>query len=120
MEENENQSTQRDVSEEEKKEIHLLTEYIDELSKRQKWKANLRQQNSDLTKRLDESELRKLDSSLKKVSSYFMLCRKINKRNLICVFYALILTKFIYYVLEHSICPEDKKFQRIGKEKLDR
>ena len=67
MEENENQSISGDTSEEEKKEILLLKEYIDEMSKRQKWRANLRQQNSDLTNRLDESELRKLDSSLKKV-----------------------------------------------------
>ena len=56
-----------DISVEEKKDIISLKEYIDELTKRQQWRDQLRKQNSDFTNRLEESELRKLDSSLKKV-----------------------------------------------------
>ena len=67
MEGTENQSMMEDISEEEKRDILSLKEYIDELNKRQQWREHLRKQNIDLTSRLDESELRKLDSSLKKV-----------------------------------------------------
>ena len=55
-------------SEEEKKNIVSLQEYIDDLNKRQKWRQQLRKANTDHTNRLDESELRKFDSSLKKVN----------------------------------------------------
>ena len=65
--EGDNQRNMDDISEEEKKEVIALKDYIDELSKRQQWREHLRKQNSDLGKRLDESELRRLDSSLKKV-----------------------------------------------------
>ena len=57
-----------EISEEEKKNIISLQEYIDDLNKRQKWRQQLRKANSDHTNRLDESELRKFDSSLKKVN----------------------------------------------------
>ena len=60
-------SDMEDISLEEKKDIISLKEYIDELTKRQQWRDQLRKQNSDFTNRLEESELRKLDSSLKKV-----------------------------------------------------
>ena len=56
-----------DISVEEKKDIISLKEYIDELTKRQQSREQLRKQNSDFTNRLEESQLRKLDSSLKKV-----------------------------------------------------
>ena len=65
--EGDTQRNMDDISEEEKKEVIALKDYIDELSKRQQWREHLRKQNSDLGKRLDESELRRLDSSLKKV-----------------------------------------------------
>ena len=57
-----------EISEEEKKNIISLQEYIDDLNKRQKWRQQLRKANTDHTNRLDESELRKFDSSLKKVN----------------------------------------------------
>ena len=57
-----------EISEEEKKNIFSLQEYIDDLNKRQKWRQQLRKANTDQTNRLDESELRKFDSSLKKVN----------------------------------------------------
>ena len=59
------------AAESEQRDLLSLKEYIDELDKRQKWKAHMRLQNSDLTKRLDESDLRKLDSSLKKVTTRY-------------------------------------------------
>ena len=68
--EGDTQRNMDDISEEEKKEVIALKDYIDELSKRQQWREHLRKQNSDLGKRLDESELRRLDSSLKKVLYY--------------------------------------------------
>ena len=67
-------SDMEDISVEEKKDIISLKEYIDELTKRQQWKDQLRKQNSDFTNRLEESELRKLDSSLKKVR--YVIIRK--------------------------------------------
>ena len=57
-----------EISEEERKNIVSLQEYIDDLNKRQKWRQQLRKANTDQTNRLDESELRKFDSSLKKVN----------------------------------------------------
>ena len=61
-----------DISaESEQRDLLSLKEYIDELDKRQQWKAHMRLQNSDLTKRLDENGLRKLDSSLKKVTTRY-------------------------------------------------
>ena len=63
-----NQPNANEISEEEKKNIVSLQEYIDDLNKRQKWRQQLRKANTDHTNRLDESELRKFDSSLKKVN----------------------------------------------------
>ena len=62
------QPNANEISEEEKKNIVSLQEYIDDLNKRQKWRQQLRKANTDHTNRLDESELRKFDSSLKKVN----------------------------------------------------
>ena len=67
METSEKNSNMDEISVEEKKDILSLKEYIEELKKRQQWREQLRKQNSDFTNRLEESELRKLDSSLKKV-----------------------------------------------------
>ena len=71
-----------EISEEEKKNIISLQEYIDDLNKRQKWRQQLRKANTDHTNRLDESELRKFDSSLKKVN-FCTLNMRYTKKNLI-------------------------------------
>ena len=68
MEGNEEQTVESRVSEDEKRDIKTLTEYIEELKKRHEWREDLRKQNSDLSNRLEEGQLRKLDSSLKKVT----------------------------------------------------
>lgn len=67
MEGNEVNSEITEMSEEEKRDIISLKEYIEDLKKRQQWREELRKQNSDQSNRLEEGQLRKLDSSLKKV-----------------------------------------------------
>ena len=67
MEGNEENLVKTDKSEDEIRDINLLTEYIEDLKKRQQWREELRKQNSSQENRLDEGQLRKLDSSLKKV-----------------------------------------------------
>ena len=64
----EQMETKVEMTEEEKRDLLCINEYLEESNKRQQWKEQLRQKNSDLTHRLDENDLRKLDSSLKKVS----------------------------------------------------
>ena len=76
------QPNANEISEEEKKNIVSLQEYIDDLNKRQKWRQQLRKANTDHTNRLDESELRKFDSSLKKVN-FCTLNMRYTKKNLI-------------------------------------
>ena len=73
------QPNANEISEEEKKNIVSLQEYIDDLNKRQKWRQQLRKANTDTTNRLDESELRKFDSSLKKVNFCTLNMRYIKK-----------------------------------------
>lgn len=70
MEGNEENLVKTDKSEDEIRDINLLTEYIEDLKKRQQWREELRKQNSSQANRLDEGQLRKLDSSLKKVKYY--------------------------------------------------
>ena len=72
-----------EISEEEKKNIISLQEYIDDLNKRQKWRQQLRKANTDHTNRLDESELRKFDSSLKKVNFCTLNMRYTKTRELL-------------------------------------
>lgn len=87
-----------DISVEEKKDIISLKEYIDELTKRQQWREQLRKQNSDITNRLEESELRKLDSSLKKNTAFVRKIRNFNestKKSLMDEMQTLNLTKYL-------------------------
>ena len=67
MEGNEENLVKTEKSEDEIRDINLLTEYIEDLKKRQQWREELRKQNFSQANRLDEGQLRKLDSSLKKV-----------------------------------------------------
>ena len=64
---NEVEKNDSEVSEEQKRDINILTDYIEDLKKRQEWREDLRIRNSDQSNRLEEGQLRKLDSSLKKV-----------------------------------------------------
>ena len=64
---NEVEKYDSEVSEDQKRDINILTEYIEDLKKRQEWREDLRIRNSDQSNRLEEGQLRKLDSSLKKV-----------------------------------------------------
>ena len=68
MEGNETNSETTEISEEEKRDVISLKEYIEDLKKRQQWREELRKQNADQSNRLEEGQLRKLDSSLKKVT----------------------------------------------------
>ena len=79
------QPNANEISEEEKKNIVSLQEYIDDLNKRQKWRQQLRKANTDHTNRLDESELRKFDSSLKKVNFCTLNMRYKKNLHIICV-----------------------------------
>ena len=64
---NEVEKNDSEVSEDQKRDINNLTDYIEDLKKRQEWREDLRIRNSDQSNRLEEGQLRKLDSSLKKV-----------------------------------------------------
>ena len=64
---NEAEKNDAEVSEEQKRDINILTDYIEDLKKRQEWREDLRIRNSNQSNRLEEGQLRKLDSSLKKV-----------------------------------------------------
>ena len=64
---NEVEKNDSEVSEDQKRDINNLTDYIEDLKKRQEWREDLRIRNSDQSNRLEEEQLRKLDSSLKKV-----------------------------------------------------
>ena len=100
------QPNANEISEEEKKNIVSLQEYIDDLNKRQKWRQQLRKANTDTTNRLDESELRKFDSSLKKVNFCTLNMRYIKKsylRVMNCPLHIHFLSfriQLLYYKLE--------------------
>ena len=99
-----------EISEEEKKNIISLQEYIDDLNKRQKWRQQLRKANTDHTNRLDESELRKFDSSLKKVNFCTLNMRYTKTRNSVICMLQTVHYILILFLLEHSICTKSEKF----------
>ena len=110
-----------EISEEEKKNIISLQEYIDDLNKRQKWRQQLRKANTDNTNRLDESELRKFDSSLKKVNFGTLNMRYTSNR----VEFNICVLQTVHYIvisflLEYSFCTKSEKFQRIRKKEFTR
>ena len=99
-----------EISEEEKKNIISLQEYIDDLNKRQKWRQQLRKANTDHTNRLDESELRKFDSSLKKVNFCTLNMRYTKTRNSVICMLQTVHYILILFLLEHSFCTKSEKF----------
>ena len=57
----------------------ILVEYINEQNSKLKWKRDLRQINSSVESRPEETDLRKLDSSLKKNTAFI---RKLVSRDM--------------------------------------